>query len=254
MPPAPPRGMLGEFIAGATDVWRGFSLLLRRPAWWYLAIIPFVLNLLIFGGLVWLGYSPLHGWAERHFFSDPNAWWSILGGLLELLYWLAICVVIFFLFVPFATIVAAPFNDFLSEKVELDYCGARVDKQSFVRDTWRSIWVGLKTSVRLSLITIGLYALILPLNLIPGFGSVLYTVLSAAITIRFLALQFTAYSMDRRYVDYAGRNGFLKRHRWRTIGLGTMAFCCMWVPGLNALFIPVSAVAGTLLYCDTELP
>lgn len=32
-----------------------------------------------------------------------------------------------------------------------------------------------------------------------------------------------------------------------------MSFAIMMAPLLNALFIPVSAVAGTLLFCDTEL-
>lgn len=32
-----------------------------------------------------------------------------------------------------------------------------------------------------------------------------------------------------------------------------MAFAIMTVPVVNALFIPVSAIAGTLLFCDTEM-
>ena len=56
--------------------------------------------------------------------------------------------------------------------------------------------------------------------------------------------------MDRRLYSYAQRGEFQRRNRARTLGLGSMAFLIMLVPVLNALFIPVSAVAGTLLFCD----
>jgi uncharacterized protein involved in cysteine biosynthesis len=117
----------------------------------------------------------------------------------------------------------------------------------------RAIAVGLASSLRLMLLMLGLLACVLPLHLIPVYGSLAATLASAAITIWFLSLQFTAYSMDRRFYSYAQRKDFLRENRARSVGLGTMAFLVMMVPVLNALFIPVSAVAGTLLFCDTAL-
>jgi CysZ protein len=65
-----------------------------------------------------------------------------------------------------------------------------------------------------------------------------------------MSLQFTAYSMDRRFYTVAQRKAFQRHHRARTLGLGSMAFALMLVPVVNALFIPVAAVAGTMLFCD----
>ena len=245
--------MIDDFFHGAGDIWRGFSMLLRHPGLWIWAIIPFLLNVVLFGLLLWGGWHFGGGWIERHMFAETAWWWDALGWILAVLLWLVMLLAVVFLFVPLASLLAAPFNDILSEKVEIILTGASVDESFSIRSLMRAVAVGLRTTIRLTLTTFALLLLVFPLNFIPGIGSLMATFLSTAITIRFLSLEYTSYSMDRRYYDYAHRSGFLRRNRARTIGLGAMAFLLMMVPVLNALFIPVSAVAGTLLFCDAEL-
>jgi CysZ protein len=192
-------------------------------------------------------------WLHDQIFSSGGFWLTMLGWLLGVLFWALLALAVVFCFVPMATFIATPFNDILSEKVERLYTGSSVDAFS-ARGFVRALAIGLHSSLRIMLLTFGLLACAMLLNLIPGIGPALAAAASAAITIRFLALQFTAYSMDRRLFTYAQRREFLRRNRARTIGLGSMAFLVMLVPVLNALFIPVSAVAGTLLFCDTQRP
>ena len=154
---------------------------------------------------------------------------------------------------PIASFIATPFNDILSEKVERLYAGATMETFS-ARRFVQTMAIGLHSSLRIMLVTFALLACAMLLNLIPVFGPALATAASVAITIRFLTLQFTAYSMDRRLFTYGQRREFLRRNRARTVGLGSMAFLVMLVPVINAFFIPVSAVAGTLLFCDTQRP
>jgi CysZ protein len=194
----------------------------------------------------------VHPWLDHAFFASQNRWMGFLGWLLGVILWLALFGLVLFSFVPMATLIASPFNDILSEKVERIYAGLTVRERFSWRDMARAIAIGLHASLRLTLATLLLLGCALLLHVIPAIGSVLATALSAAITIRFLSLQFTAYSMDRRFYSYAQRRDFLRRHRARTLGLGTMAFLVMMVPVVNALFIPISAIAGTLLFCDTQ--
>ena len=161
--------------------------------------------------------------------------------------------VVIFAFVPVAVLIAQPFNDILSEKVERLYSGQPVDDAFSLRRFIRSLAIGFGSSLRLTVLTLLLLGCALTLNLIPVIGQVLATAASLAITIRFLSLEFTSYSMDRRDYTYAQRRAFLRSNRARTVGMGAMAACLMVIPIVNALFIPVSAVGGTLLFCDTEL-
>jgi len=249
---AAPRRTMEDFFAGIGDLWRGCALLLSRPGLWIWALIPFLLNILFFFLLGWGVWHFVHPWLERAFFAAHNPWMGFLGWFFGVLFWLLMFVLILFSFVPVATLIASPFNDILSEKVERIYAGLIVRERFSWRDMARAVAVGLHASLRLSLATLLLLGCALVLHVIPVIGSVLATALSAAITIRFLSLQFTAYSMDRRFYSYAQRRDFLRRHRARTLGLGVMAFLVMMVPVVNALFIPISAIAGTLLFCDTQ--
>ncbi|MCL5270540.1 MAG: EI24 domain-containing protein [bacterium] len=251
--PAARRNAAAEFLRGVGDVWRGFAFLTGHPRLWPWAIIPFLLNIALFALLTAVGWHYADAWLDKVFFATSSAWFAILGGVLAVLIWIVFLAAVVFLFVPLAALVAAPFNDVLSEKVERLYAGASVDEAFSLRALGRGIVVGLGSSLRLATLTLVLLAAALALNLIPSIGPPLAAAASAAVTIRFLVLEFTSYSMERRVYDWRGRRDFLRRNRARTIGLGCMAFVLMLVPVVNALFIPVSAVAGTLLFCDTEL-
>jgi len=84
------------------------------------------------------------------------------------------------------------------------------------------------------------------LNLVPGAGSVLATI---------LGLYFTAFLFGLEYLDFPlalrGRNrreklSFARRHRLVTLGLGSSVAVLNLVPGLGAIFL-VAAVAGSVV-------
>ena len=245
-------GSAGEFVRGAGDFWRGLAFLIGHPRLWPLSAIPFVLNVCLFVFLYWLGWHFLSGWLGERFFGE-GIWWRIIGWLISALYWIVAFLVIIFAFVPLASLLAEPFNDLLSEKVERLYAGQGVDESFSVRGLVRGLTIGLGSTLRLTVLTLLLLALAMTLHVVPVIGSLLATAVAMAITIRFLSLQYTSYSMDRRAYSFARRREFLRRNRARTIGMGAMAAVLMVIPIVNALFIPVSAVAGTLLFCDAEL-
>ncbi|MCE5230081.1 EI24 domain-containing protein [bacterium] len=240
-----------NFMRGAGDVWRGTSLILGRPRLWIWILIPFVLNAALFGLIAWGAWY--FAWDRISHMIGSGFWWDMLGWIISVAIWIMLAIFVIFLFVPIGALIALPFNDILSEKVEIILTGSTVDESISIRSLARSIAVGTKTGLRLTLVTLSLLIPVLLLNFIPVIGNALSVGLSAAITIRFLALEFTSYSMDRRYYDYRRREEFMRRNRARAVGLGAMAWVLMLIPVVNALFIPVSAVAGTILFCETEL-
>lgn len=241
-----------RFLRGMGDVWRGAGIILGHPGLWLWILIPFALNAALFALLVWGAWHWIHGWVVSYFFAS-GIWLKLLGWIVSFLAWIILAVLVIFLFVPIGALIASPFNDILSEKTEVILTGSTVDEAFSIKALVRGIVVAMRTSLRLTFVTLVLLVPLLLLNFIPVIGQVLYAALSAAVTIRFLALEFTSYSMDRRYYDWRRRDAFLRRNRARTIGLGAMAWLLMLVPVVNALFIPVSAVAGTILFCETEL-
>jgi CysZ protein len=246
---------VGDFLNGVGDFWRGAAFLLARPSLWPWAAIPFLLNVAVFVAVAWVGWH--FGSAEigRLLHATGDHWWStVLGWLAGILFWLVMGAIVVFGFVPMATLVASPFNDALSEKVERLYAGVVLDRGFSPGRLARGLWCSLRGSLALTLKTLALMAVALPLYLLPPpLGVVAGPAAQALIAIRFLALQMTAYSMDRRFYPFRQREAFLRANRWRTIGLGAMSFLAMTIPVANALFIPISAVAGTLLFCDVEL-
>jgi CysZ protein len=250
---APSASPFGEFIRGAGDPFRGGAFLLGRPGLWPLAMLPFLLTLLLYVTLLWGGHHFLSGWVEGWLAEREGWFWSALEVAISVLYWLVLSVVLALIFVPVATVIASPFNDLLSEKVEFRYKGVRVDEPFSLRSIWRGIRVGvigdLYRAVKLALLLLLAFCL----NIIPVIGNAAAVAASAFLTIMYLTLEFTSYSMDRRYYTWDRKKRFLRRHRARTLGFGTASFFLMLVPIVNAAFIPISAVGGTLLFCDTGL-
>jgi CysZ protein len=241
-----------QFFRGIADVWRGFGLLVGTPKLWPWAILPFILNILLFI-LIWgTGYIFIEDWMRDRFYGQESGWLSqTFYWLLVLIFWFMVLLSFLFLFVPLATIVASPFNDMLSEGVEKILMGGRVEDAFSVRNLLRSTTIGMVTSIRLALETWLILLCILPLHFIPMIGSILATGLSTFIVVRYLSLEFTSYSMDRRFWKYERRQSWLRNNRSRSLGLATMSFTLMSIPLVNALFIPISAIAGTLLFHDT---
>jgi CysZ protein len=151
-----------------------------------------------------------------------------------------------------SSVIAAPFNDALSEAVECEYTGRPgppLRLAVVLRDAVRSI--GLQLIKLAAYAAIMLPAFVLSL-LLPGIGPVIYTVLGFVVTALFLALD---------YVDFAAaRRGLGARARFRDalsrwpamLGLGAAIWVLLFVPLLNLLFMPAAVAGGTLLFVDAH--
>ncbi len=232
---------------------RGLRFLAGRPRLWPLALMPFVLCTALYVLIIWLGWSWIGGWIGTALVEGDHWWWRWLGYLLWVVFWIVALGISALAFTPLAALIASPFNDLLSEKTEKLYRGVELEEPFSLRLLLRSLRVGLVGELKRSATLAVLLLLAMSLNLIPGFGQIAATVASTFFTVYYLSLEFTSFSMDRRLYTWNQKRGFLRRFRARSVGFGAAMFLVMMVPIVNAFFIPISAVAGTLLFCDTEL-
>ena len=97
--------MIRDFLSGAAILARAIQVI-KRPDVRLYALVPLLINIVLFGGLIWYSYmqlSPAVDWLMSFVpeFLDFLRWiiWAFITGLTT--------IVVFFTFTPIANIVAA---------------------------------------------------------------------------------------------------------------------------------------------------
>jgi CysZ protein len=241
-------------------------LLLRERRLWPLAAVPLLLSALaVLGALaavtVWAG--PLHGlvtglfpslraetWVEWLWVGPLGALYFVLGKLLFLLA-AALAVVVAF---ALAGLLAAPFQDALSRRVEALVAG-RVEERAasglggLLREGGRA----LREEARRLAFFLSASAAIAGFGLLIPGGQLLAAPALVALSMAFLTLDYAGYTLDRRGARFADKRRWLARHPGASLGFGGAALLLCAVPGLNLLALPVLVVAGTLLALRSEI-
>jgi CysZ protein len=238
----------------------GGRWILRERRLWGLAMVPIAFSLLAFGIAISLlvGYAgELYGWATLWMpVLEAEAWWTwlwigpakaglaLVGGLLFAII-AAVSLLISFLL---ASVLASPFLDALSARVEAIVEGEVIDDSSsgvlgFSTDALRSMREELRRVLFFLLVVGSLMALGF---VIPG-AQLLTGPLIVAVSIFFLPLDYASYTLDRRLLSFREKREWLLGNKPPVIGFGCAAFLICVVPGLNFVAMPLLVVGGTLL-------
>lgn len=94
-----------------------------------------------------------------------------------------------------------------------------------------------------------LYLLLLPINLLPFLGSVVWVVLPPAI---FAGMDYSDINLVRRRYTIREKMRLWRAHEWRFLGYGMSFFFLITLPVVNAVAIPCAAVGGALLYLELD--
>jgi CysZ protein len=251
-------------LVGPGVLRRGFALLWRERSLWPVAALPFLVNVMAFGLAIaaFVAYldviaAPIQRALDV---GEPSVWYGYLwyGPLLVLalavkaLLLVALGVAIYFLFTVIGSLVAAPFLDVLSERVERIVTGGAPRARSLgesLRLAGRSVIEEGKRSA----FFLAVQAAILVFGLIPGVQPVAAAA-SLAFTALFLPLDFTAYSLDRRRVPFRARRHWIWTHKSEMLGFGGFGLALFFVPGLSFLCLPWLVTSGTLLVLELGAP
>lgn len=244
-------GVRRQFLGGLLLSVRSAKFLIWQPSLWPAAILPALINLIIFvaiaTGLV-LGTSNILQWIWAR--PELVAWYHlfmiVLWHVLLVVMIIGSLVVAYYAVLLVAGAVASPFHDRLSRKTEEKLTGSVVDvrsDESTLRSTLRSTGASLG---RLGAY-LGCLAVLLPLHLIPGFGHATFAVLAACVSALFLSVEYSGDTLDRYGF---GLRDKLRRIRQRlplAAGFGAGASLLLFVPVVNILTAPIAVVGGTVL-------
>ncbi len=244
-----------ELVRGASYPLRGLAVLRRHRGLWPYATAPIVLTFCALLGGTYLAIA-YHDDILRLVWQAPAAgssgvvvWLYRLASAFSFLLALALLTL---LTVTLSTVCAAPFNDALSEAIEVREAGRPPLPFSLVR-----IVRELAQAIGLAAFRLVLYALIVgPLWLlswlVPGVGQALYVGVWLLFTAAYFALDYVDWPATRRGHSLRQRFGLLARYPLRMLGFGFAVWATLFVPLLNLVFMPLSVAGGTLLFLDLE--
>jgi CysZ protein len=246
------------FARGLSFVLRGMRFVyIQHPGLARYWLIPVVITVVALVGVLYGVGSSYDQLADAVWSLFPKSWGEAtgwIGGLLTVLHWLiglvtAVLVVVLGLVavVVLSSVVAAPFNDALSEAVERIVTG-----EPALPFSLRQVLVDVGRTIRIEALKVLIYvAVVGPMFiasfLIPGLGQVV-SLLGFALTAIYLGIDYVDWPAARRNWSVADRVGFARRQLPAIAGFGTGVWALLFIPVVNLLFMPAAVAGGTILF------
>lgn len=222
---------LYHIVWGVRFFFLGMRTLIRNPDLLSLSLIPMLLTLALLLGLAVAG-----AWVVGRLLGD------ILGVELrivaQILMFLLALLIAYFLYLPVARVLLAPFAEALSRKAHAINNGQAMRQNN---QGWaRAMWEGLKL-VMFQLV-VALAALALGLAF-PPVGAPI----GVAIAIFLGGLDFFDIPLSTRGLRLRKKLGVIWRNKSLALGFGAAANLMLLIPVVNMLALPVGVVGATLL-------
>lgn len=223
---------------------RGLKLV-RKPGIRRFVIMPLLINICLFGGLIWFGYAqfaPVVDWAMSWVpeFLDFLRWiiWILITSLTA--------IVVFFTFTPLANVVAAPFNALMSEKIEEMMTGNEINENvSFMTLVSSSIKSQLGKLVYILLWSAGLL-LVSVIPVINLISPILWVVFGSWL----LSLEYLDFPMGNHNLTFAQQKKTLSSRRGLSLGFGGMVMILTSIPVVNFFVMPIAVAGATAMWVD----
>jgi CysZ protein len=234
----------GDLFRGASYLLQGFGLI-QRPGLRRFVLLPLLINMLIFSGMIYIGASYFDQAMDR-LLPESVGWVSYL---LWPLFALLVLVSSFYSFTLVANLVGSPFNDRLSEMVSqrLGAPGTTDRGRSLVGD----IWLSIKGELRKWLYFLTLFLTLLLLWLltlwIPPL-TLLMPLLWLLLGTWMMSVEYTDYPMTNRDMSFAEKRAWLRKHRWLAIGFGGATLGATLIPIVNFAVMPAAVAGATILW------
>jgi len=243
-------------IRGASYVLEGFALL-GRPGIRPYVVAPLLINIVLFGGALWWGWSQLSQLSAVVESWLPS-WLSFLSTLLVPLFFVVAVMFVQFAFVLIGNFIAAPFNGPLAEAVERNLRAEprnRTQNNSspvfslVVRDLHRTVASEMRKLVYFlpRALAIGVLHWVPLLNLI---APLLWFMFSAWM----LAISYADFPMGNHKLGFREQRAELSRWRLTSLGFGGFVAFVVLIPVINLFVIPASVAGATKLWVERIAP
>ena len=235
-------------LSGSQYLSAGLKLVLS-PGLRLFVLLPLTINLILFVALIGFAVRQFSGWLDSLMGSLPS-WLSFLDFLLWPLFVVLLLMMVFFTFTMLANIIAAPFNGFLAEKVEVVVRG----EDTFPPFSWNELLAMVPRTLKRELRKLSYFLPraigLLILSLIPGLN-LIATPLWLLFGVWMMAVQYIDYPCDNNKVSWDDMLAWLRAKRWQSLGFGGITYVALLIPFVNILMMP-AAVAGATLFWVRE--
>jgi CysZ protein len=246
-----------QLLLGWRTLLTGFRVLLRNPSLWPWAVFPFVIQCAVFLTVIGLFashfdllYSTATGFLQGMTIATEGVWgtllswgWLLVEIVLKMVFFLlAVSGIVMGTFL-LGLLIAGPFNELLSERVEAlthDRQDPPLTWRGFVRGLRRSIVVELQKTA----LFLGAPLCFFLLYLVPVAGGIVALILTALFETWATGFTFVDYPFGRRNTTFRARIAFARRHAAALMAFGVI----FWVPGALILCGPPLVVGGTVLF------
>lgn len=240
--------MPAHALSGPQYLREGLKLVLS-PGLRLFVLLPLAINLVLFVGLIYFAGHQFSLWVDTLMPTLPG-WLSFLSYILWPLFVVLVVLMVFFTFTMLANIIAAPFNGFLAEKVEVVVRGT----DDFPPFSWGELVAMVPRTLAREMRKLGYF---LPraiglfiLSFIPVVNLV-----AAPLWLLFgvwmMAIQYIDYPADNHKLGWNEMLAWLRQKRWQSMSFGGIVYLVLLVPVVNLLMMP-AAVAGATLFWVRE--
>jgi CysZ protein len=242
-----------RYIKGLSVLWRSGRLLANRPKLTRYLLLPVLVTMAAYIFLLFKLYALLEAT-----FSDfvPSLTGEDIWSILFYIFWLLLFVALFFYlasysFISMAKVFSAPFNDLLSEKIELEFNPNYKEPTNAIRHFMATILPTVIEEIKkVTLISLG-FVILFFLAMLPILTAFV-TPVAFFYSILVVAIDFVDYPLARRQMSLKEKKKYVIEQLPELLGFGSGTFVLFLIPFLGLFVLPIAVVAGTLLFIDSE--
>src|SRR5471032_3493155 len=237
--------MPAPVLSGPQYLREGLKLGLR-PGLRLFVLLPLAINLVLFVGLIYFAGHQFSLWVDTLMPTLPG-WLSFLSYVLWPLFVVLVVLMVFFTFTMLANVIAAPFNGFLAEKVEVVVRGT----DDFPSFSWGELAAMVPRTLAREMRKLGYFLPraigLLILSFIPVVNLV-----AAPLLLMFgvwtMAIQYIDYPADNHKMSWQDMLTSLRGKRWQSLSFGGIVYLALLIPVVNLLMMPAAVAAATLFW------
>lgn len=227
---------------GVRFFFAGLRMLFRHPALLGLSLIPILLTVVLLLALAFGGWWMAGRIVDSVLIAgqgvSEQALTTLLRIIVQALAFLLVLLIGYFLYLPVARVLLAPFSETLSRKAHAISAAAVIHQSDL---GWaRAMWEGLKL-VMLQL-AIAIFVLALSL-LFPPVGAPI----GIAVAIFLCGLDFFDIPLSTRGWRLRKKLGLIWRNKSLALGFGLAAYLTLLIPVINLFSLPVGVIGATML-------
>jgi CysZ protein len=243
---------LGEYYdnhrSGASYFFQGFELI-RTKGLKRFVLVPLFINLLLFSSAFYFLLDYIQD-SVNYIVNLVPQWMGFIKDVISYILWpLAVITVLLIFALIFGTLanwIAAPFNGFLSEKVERYLGGESMGDEGLLdvlKDAPRTL--GREFS-KFGYFIPRAIGFLLIFFFVPVFGQIIWFLFTAWM----MSVQYIDYPFDNHKASFRLTRDTLRNDKSRAFSFGIMVNIFSFIPIVNFMVMPVSICGATAMYVD----